>query len=154
MRWMSPEILALEHSGLKSGRPTKQCDCYALGMVICEVLSGQAPFSQFNRYIVMHGRKGRKEWRGCCLQMIYGGCSIGAGKFGQKVGLVLRRCSSAWSGFRGIRSHPLCRRTRMIRILQVILPESLIFVALLHYCVGLCVRTMGSSPFKCGQTEP
>ena len=52
-RWMSPEILALDYSGLKNSRPTKQSDCYALGMVIYEVLSGRIPFSQFSRYVVI-----------------------------------------------------------------------------------------------------
>ena len=54
-RWMSPELLALflDKSGLKNNRPTKQSDCYALGMVIYEVLSGQAPFSHLNPYIIV-----------------------------------------------------------------------------------------------------
>ena len=39
MRWMSPELF-----GSKNARPTKESDCYALGMVILEVLTGQAPF--------------------------------------------------------------------------------------------------------------
>jgi len=50
---MSPELLALDHSRLKNNRPTKQSDCYAFGMVIYEVLSGRAPFSPFNHYIVI-----------------------------------------------------------------------------------------------------
>ena len=50
---MSPELLALDHSRLKNNRPTKQSDCYAFGMVIYEVLSGRAPFSRFNHYIVI-----------------------------------------------------------------------------------------------------
>jgi serine/threonine protein kinase len=52
-RWMSPELLTLNQSGLKNSRPTKQSDCYALGMVIYEVLSGRAPFSQFHHYVVI-----------------------------------------------------------------------------------------------------
>ena len=50
---MSPELLAPDQSSLKDSRPTKQSDCYALGMVIHEVLSGQVPFAPFNHYIVM-----------------------------------------------------------------------------------------------------
>ena len=50
---MSPELLTLDQPGLKNGRPTKQSDCYALGMVIYEVLSGQAPFARFGPYIVV-----------------------------------------------------------------------------------------------------
>ena len=52
-RWMSPELLYPDKSGLKNSRPTKQSDCYALGMVIYEVLSGRAPFTPFNHYIAM-----------------------------------------------------------------------------------------------------
>ena len=45
-RWMSPELLNPESFGLKNSYPSKESDCYALGMVIYEVLSGQVPFSQ------------------------------------------------------------------------------------------------------------
>ena len=50
---MSPELLVPDHSCLKNGRPTKQSDCYALGMVVYEVLSGRAPFAPLNPYITM-----------------------------------------------------------------------------------------------------
>jgi serine/threonine protein kinase len=50
---MSPELLAPDLLGLKNSRPTKSSDCYALGMVIYEVLSGQAPFAPFSQYVVM-----------------------------------------------------------------------------------------------------
>ena len=43
--WMSPELLDPESFGLKKRRPTMESDCYALGMVVYEVLSGQAPFA-------------------------------------------------------------------------------------------------------------
>ena len=42
-RWMSPELLHPEQFGSDYGRPTKESDCYALGMVIYEVLTGQPP---------------------------------------------------------------------------------------------------------------
>ncbi|KAF9643165.1 kinase-like protein [Thelephora ganbajun] len=45
-RWMSPERLNPNQFGLKGGRPTKESDCYSLGMTICEVLSGQVPFTR------------------------------------------------------------------------------------------------------------
>jgi len=35
--WMSPELLDPEKFGMKDYRPTKQSDCYALGMVVYEV---------------------------------------------------------------------------------------------------------------------
>ena len=38
---------------MRDTRLTKQSDCYALGMVIYEVLSGQAPFAPFNCYAVI-----------------------------------------------------------------------------------------------------
>lgn len=43
---MSPELLYPEGFGLKECQPTKESDCYALGMVILEVLSGQYPFAR------------------------------------------------------------------------------------------------------------
>ena len=43
-RWMSPELISPEQFGRKKSKPTKESDCYALGMVILEVLSGRAPF--------------------------------------------------------------------------------------------------------------
>jgi len=43
--WMSPELLDPESFGSKKSRPTKASDCYALGMLIYEVLSGRAPFA-------------------------------------------------------------------------------------------------------------
>lgn len=45
---MSPELFYPENFGLKDSRPTKYSDCYALGMVIYEVLSGQVPFPRYN----------------------------------------------------------------------------------------------------------
>ena len=43
-RWMSPELLDPDRFGFKDKGPTQESDCYALGMVILEVLTGQAPF--------------------------------------------------------------------------------------------------------------
>jgi len=43
--WMSPELLHPEGFGLESYRPTEESDRYALGMVIFETLSGQAPYT-------------------------------------------------------------------------------------------------------------
>ena len=50
---MSPELLILSKFGLKESRPTKASDCYALGMVIYEVLSGQKPFIQYSSLAVV-----------------------------------------------------------------------------------------------------
>ena len=50
---MSPELFIPEEFGLKDGRPRSSSDCYALGMVIYEVLSGQQPFSKYRGYAVV-----------------------------------------------------------------------------------------------------
>jgi len=52
-RWMSPELFYPEKFGLKDSRRTKNSDCYALGMVIWEVLSGQVPFTRCDVYAVV-----------------------------------------------------------------------------------------------------
>jgi len=44
VRWMSPERIAPERFGFKNSRPTIASDCYALGMVIYETISGNFPF--------------------------------------------------------------------------------------------------------------
>ncbi|KAF9642812.1 kinase-like protein [Thelephora ganbajun] len=46
IRWMSPELLDPNRFGFEDCQPTKESDCYALGMVILEVLSGQVPFTR------------------------------------------------------------------------------------------------------------
>ena len=48
VRWMSPERFDPERFGVQDSRTTKESDCYALGMVILEVLSGQVPFASSN----------------------------------------------------------------------------------------------------------
>ena len=52
-RWMSPELLYPEKFGCGDGRPTKESDCYALGMVILEVLTGRSPFAGHSEIDVM-----------------------------------------------------------------------------------------------------
>ena len=46
---MSPELFNPE---IQDSSPTKHSDCYALGMVIYEVLSGHVPFYQFVNLVV------------------------------------------------------------------------------------------------------
>ena len=45
-RWMSPERIVPQEFGLKDGRPTESSDCYSLGMVIYETISGNPPFHE------------------------------------------------------------------------------------------------------------
>jgi serine/threonine protein kinase len=50
-RWMSPELLDPERFGIpqsEDNRPTRQSDCYALGMVIYEVCVGVNRFTVVN----------------------------------------------------------------------------------------------------------
>ena len=50
---MSPELFNPEKFGLKDSRPTKCSDCYALGMVVYEVLGGKVPFYRYGDYSVV-----------------------------------------------------------------------------------------------------
>lgn len=53
-RWMSPERLDPTQFSVKDSGPTKESDCYALGMVVLEVLSGDVPFTRdCNELMVM-----------------------------------------------------------------------------------------------------
>ena len=63
---MGPELLDPEQFHLGDSRPTKESDCYALGMVTYEVLSGQVPFALLKvliaiREVIMGGRPQRPE---------------------------------------------------------------------------------------------
>ncbi|KAF9777894.1 kinase-like domain-containing protein [Thelephora terrestris] len=51
-RWMSPELFDPSLSS-SNGRPTRESDCYALGMVIYEVLTGLRPFHRLHGYAPM-----------------------------------------------------------------------------------------------------
>ena len=50
---MSPELLNPDLFGFESSLPTTGSDCYALGMVILEVLSGRAPFKPYRDLLVI-----------------------------------------------------------------------------------------------------
>ena len=52
IRWMSPELIAPEKFELTKSRLTKSSDCYALGMVIYETISGNVPFHEYADMIV------------------------------------------------------------------------------------------------------
>ena len=44
VQWISPELLFPKKFGLEKSQPTKESDCYSLGMTVYEILSGQTPF--------------------------------------------------------------------------------------------------------------
>ena len=52
-RWTSPELFYPEEFGLTECRPTESSDCYALGMVVYEVLSGKVPFYCYRDLVVV-----------------------------------------------------------------------------------------------------
>jgi len=60
-RWMSPELFDPERFGAKDNRRTKSSDCYALGMVAYEVLTGRVPFSLLSKYAAI-AKVLRGEW--------------------------------------------------------------------------------------------
>ena len=65
VRWMSPELIVPQEFGLKDGRPTKSSDCYSLGMVIYETISGNPPFHEYADITVfMKVLKGEHPSRG------------------------------------------------------------------------------------------
>ena len=65
VRWMSPERIAPEQFGFKNSRPTISSDCYALGMVIYETISGNFPFHKDrDASVSMKVMQGKRPSRG------------------------------------------------------------------------------------------
>ena len=44
---MSPELIVPEKFGFEKSHPAESSDCYALGMVIYETVSGNVPFHEY-----------------------------------------------------------------------------------------------------------
>ena len=51
-RWMSPELLDPDRFGISDDRPTKQSDCYALGMVVYEVRANAVVLTSAEVYVM------------------------------------------------------------------------------------------------------
>ena len=65
VRWMSPERLNPLQFGFEDGRPTIASDCYALGMVIYEIISGNLPFHKYTDFwVVAKVLEGERPRRG------------------------------------------------------------------------------------------
>ena len=104
IKWMSPELLDPDQFGFENSRPTKESDCYALGMVILEVLTGQAPFTPYKDFVVMrkvieghHPARPEGTWFTDDLWERWS-C---AGQPNVNVALASRRCLSVWDELRG-----------------------------------------------------
>jgi len=86
---MSPELFDTETEGYHG---TKHSDCYALGMVIYEVLSGHIPFYQYgNRAIILKVIKGVRPERPQGVEGVW---------FTDDVWEVLERCWTPQPGDR------------------------------------------------------
>lgn len=65
VRWMGPELIAPNQYGFEKSRPTKSSDCYALGMVVYETVTGKLPFHNDTDITVslkvVNGERPRRE---------------------------------------------------------------------------------------------
>ena len=65
LRWMSPELIAPEKFGTKTSHPTRFSDCYSLGMVVYETVSGNTPFHEVpDRAVFLKVVEGERPSRG------------------------------------------------------------------------------------------
>ena len=84
---MSPERIAPEQFGFENGRPTIASDCYALGMVIYETISGNPPFYKHTDFqVYMKIVKGEQPRRGV--------------RFTEDLWKMLKRCWTVQPGSR------------------------------------------------------
>ena len=54
VQWMSPELLDPVKFGAQTKQPTKESDCYALGMVVYQIITGSKPFGEGDRTVIIH----------------------------------------------------------------------------------------------------
>ena len=80
--WMSPELIAPGEFGLEKSLLTKSSDCYALGMVLYETISGNLPFYEHADAMVL-------------MQLMGGGHPTRSMKFSENLWEVLEQCWAA-----------------------------------------------------------
>ena len=109
-RRMGPELINPEQSGLNDNWPTKSSDCYALGMVIYETISGKVPFHKHSQTWPFS----RRSWRVSAplgergSQGVCGRCWRCVGNTGRVTVRQSKRCFSVYRGFQTCRS---CRQS-------------------------------------------
>ena len=78
-RWMSPELIDPQQFELRQSHPTESSDCYALGMVIYETISGNVSFHEDGDLtVIVKVAQGKRPLRG--------------GKFKKDLWGMLERC--------------------------------------------------------------
>ena len=91
-KWMSPELIDPSQFGSEDGWPTKESNCYALGMVILEVLTGEAPFPHYDTWrAILKVLEGEHPERPQC---------VGGFLFPDTVWKMLEQCWSPQPEFR------------------------------------------------------
>lgn len=124
---MSSELLDPDKCDGEDGRPTKGSDCYALGMVIYEVLRSKAPFAPLKGFIVMRkileGERSRipEGAEGAWFADDLWGTLNLCWAIDQKTDLVLRPYLSVWSSFRGLGTHPPLKWMKMQRSMMTMI---------------------------------
>ena len=103
---MSPELIDAEHFRFERGCSTKASDCYALGMVTYETISGKLPFHRYTDLTAfvkaLRGKHPRREamFKGTLWRMLKS-CWAYDPKDRPSIGNVLRFLEAA-SNSRGL----------------------------------------------------
>jgi len=80
---MGPELIDPQRFDLKDSRPTNSSDCYALGMVVYETMSGHLPFHHHTDLTVF-------------VKVLAGEHPTRGAGFGESLWEMLTRCWTPW----------------------------------------------------------